>query len=134
MRNSENYFERGRFCRLVATLVIPFQVGCGTLQTGSSLAQQVRNRPLPASESERTEECTRLRLAMEHEQDVFSQHAVFARGFVAIYNRVRLEESLTVLQSRATAARCSDGLRYAYCGWHPLCWTDKPGWFADRRN
>ena len=104
---------------LMAVVTIPLLAGCG----GSALERQVRSRPAPAGEHERTEECAWIRSTMEHEQDVFNREAVFAQGLVAILNRVRLEQALTVLQSRASAARCSGDFRYGNCGWHLLCWT-----------
>lgn len=108
---------------LAAALAMPLLAGCGALSGGSLLERQLRSRPVPVDENARTEECAWLRAAMEQEQDRFNREAVFAQGLVAIVNRVRLEQALTVLQSRASAERCMGDFHRANCGWHPLCWT-----------
>lgn len=106
----------------IAAALLPLMVGCAAPGTGSLLAQQMRDRPLPATESERAAECDWIRKAMEREQDAYDRETATVRGLMAIAARVRLEENLTVLWSRATAARCPDDFRYARCGYHPLCW------------
>ena len=107
---------------LIAAVLVPLMFGCAAAGTGSPLAQQVRDRPLPASEAERAGECDWIRKTMEREQDAYDRETTTVRGVMAVLARVRLEENLSVLWSRATAARCTDDLRYARCGYHPLCW------------
>lgn len=107
---------------LMAALLVPPISGCAAVGAGSPLAQQVHERPLPASEAERAAECDWIRRTMEREQDIYDRETATVRGLMAVLARVRLEENLTVLWSRATAARCTDDLRYARCGYHPLCW------------
>lgn len=108
---------------LATAALLPLTVGCTTMGTSSPLVQQVRDHPLPAGESEQAAECDWLRKAMEREQDAYDRETATVRGLLAVAARVRLEENLTVLWSRARAAQCSDDFRYARCGYHPLCWA-----------
>lgn len=111
-----------RSALLVAATLVALISGCAVTGVGSPLAQQVRDRSLPTNESERAAECDWLRKSMEREQDAYDRETASVRGVVAVLARARLEENLTVLWSRATAARCADDFRYARCGYHPLCW------------
>lgn len=107
---------------LVAATLVALISGCAVTGAGSPLAQQMHDRPLPTNESERAAECDWLRKSMEQEQDAYDRETTTVRGVMAVLARARLEENLTVLWSRATAARCNEDFRYARCGYHPLCW------------
>ena len=90
---------------LLAALTVS---ACASMAPRGLYAQLVLDRPLPASEADRREECTWIRDEIGRQQDFANQRAILASGREALMNRVTLEQNLIVLESRAKAARCNE--------------------------
>lgn len=92
----------------IALLAASCVSACTGMPPSGPYARTVLDRPLPASEAQRREECAWIRNEMGWQQEVSTRRAIFAEGREALMNRVTYEQNLMVLEARAKAAGCNE--------------------------
>lgn len=104
---------RGRIAR--ARLASPIAIAaalclsaCASPWPKGAYAQLVLDRPLPANETQKREECAWIRNEIGWQHEAWARRMPFVEGRDAVLSRTTLEQNLIVLESRAKAAQCNE--------------------------
>jgi hypothetical protein len=93
--------------RILAIVVVVF-LGCATNQSEQSYVDSVLNRPMPANEGQRIQECNWIRSEIARQQGLAGYGASIATSLqmAALYQAVA-QRNIAALQSRAANIQCT---------------------------